>query len=238
MNLWLASTIKSVLCRKTSAQSQIKFLMLKTPEFNLFQTIQFLFSSYYNVWNFQLFFSIVAFSILNGFYPNIYSYLFNTKFRRLANQMFLIKSASLTKGIYFSNILLQLLLSFYFSPSMWFPLLVWISLTPLLILVNLVLFEGSEEYSFENTSINKNPWYLDMSVWTPIWTNHDSRSIFGFLILNGSYMLIQLVYGFWSNSLGLISDAIHMFFDCAALAIGLIASVMATWPTNRKFTYG
>lgn len=29
-----------------------------------------------------------------------------------------------------------------------------------------------------------------------------------------------------------------MFFDCAALAMGLFASVMATWPSNDRFTYG
>lgn len=32
--------------------------------------------------------------------------------------------------------------------------------------------------------------------------------------------------------------AIHMFFDCLALAMGLLASVMATWPRNETFTYG
>lgn len=32
--------------------------------------------------------------------------------------------------------------------------------------------------------------------------------------------------------------AIHMFFDCAALGMGLFASVMATWEPNSTFTYG
>ncbi|KAF8757806.1 Cation efflux family [Rhizoctonia solani] len=52
------------------------------------------------------------------------------------------------------------------------------------------------------------------------------------------YMLVQMLYGIWTNSLGLISDAIHMAFDCMAIAVGLLASVMATWPANDKFTYG
>ncbi|RIB09423.1 cation efflux protein [Gigaspora rosea] len=51
-------------------------------------------------------------------------------------------------------------------------------------------------------------------------------------------MIVQIVYGIWTNSLGLISDAIHMFFDCLALAIGLFASIMSKWPENNKFTYG
>ena len=29
-----------------------------------------------------------------------------------------------------------------------------------------------------------------------------------------------------------------MFFDCLALAMGLFASVMATWPSNDIYTYG
>jgi hypothetical protein len=36
--------------------------------------------------------------------------------------------------------------------------------------------------------------------------NHDSRQIFYFLLLNLSYMFVQMVYGIWTNSLGLISD--------------------------------
>ena len=29
-----------------------------------------------------------------------------------------------------------------------------------------------------------------------------------------------------------------MAFDCMAIAMGLFASVMATWPPNERFTYG
>ncbi|KAI8332598.1 cation efflux family-domain-containing protein [Chlamydoabsidia padenii] len=32
--------------------------------------------------------------------------------------------------------------------------------------------------------------------------------------------------------------AIHMFFDCLALGIGLFASVMSKWPSNTKYSYG
>ncbi|KAI8051503.1 cation efflux protein [Syncephalis plumigaleata] len=51
-------------------------------------------------------------------------------------------------------------------------------------------------------------------------------------------MFVQLAYGFWTNSLGLISDAIHMFFDCLALGVGLAASIMGQWTANRAFSYG
>ncbi|OBZ66409.1 putative zinc transporter cis4 [Grifola frondosa] len=71
-----------------------------------------------------------------------------------------------------------------------------------------------------------------------ILSNPESRKIFYFLMLNMFYMLVQMLYGIWTNSLGLISDAIHMAFDCMAIGVGLIASVMARWPPNEKFTYG
>ncbi|KAI0731248.1 cation efflux protein [Earliella scabrosa] len=71
-----------------------------------------------------------------------------------------------------------------------------------------------------------------------ILSNPESRKIFYFLMLNMCYMLVQMLYGVWTNSLGLISDAIHMAFDCMAIAVGLIASVMARWPPNERFTYG
>ncbi|TDL23724.1 cation efflux protein [Rickenella mellea] len=69
-------------------------------------------------------------------------------------------------------------------------------------------------------------------------SNPESRKIFYFLMLNLCYMLVQMLYGVWTNSLGLISDAIHMAFDCMAIGMGLLASVMATWPPNERFTYG
>lgn len=44
--------------------------------------------------------------------------------------------------------------------------------------------------------------------------------------------------GWMTNSLGLISDAGHMFFDNASLFIGLYASYMARWKSDKVFTYG
>jgi zinc transporter 5/7 len=51
-------------------------------------------------------------------------------------------------------------------------------------------------------------------------------------------MFVEIFVGYMSNSLGLISDAGHMFFDNASLFIGLYASYMARWKTDEKFTYG
>jgi len=53
-----------------------------------------------------------------------------------------------------------------------------------------------------------------------------------------SFTFIELVYGVWTNSLGLISDGFHMFFDCSALVMGLYAAVMSHWKATRTFSFG
>lgn len=56
--------------------------------------------------------------------------------------------------------------------------------------------------------------------------------------LNFAFMLVQTFYGIASGSLGLLSDSIHMFFDCIALVVGLCAAVMSKWPPSTRFPYG
>ncbi|KAG0649441.1 putative zinc transporter cis4 [Hyphodiscus hymeniophilus] len=51
-------------------------------------------------------------------------------------------------------------------------------------------------------------------------------------------MLVQAFYGYLTDSLGLLSDSIHMFFDCLALAVGLFASVASKWQPSERFPYG
>ena len=45
-----------------------------------------------------------------------------------------------------------------------------------------------------------------------ILANPESRKIFYFLILNMWFMVVQMLYGVWTNSLGLISDGGRLFF--------------------------
>lgn len=71
-----------------------------------------------------------------------------------------------------------------------------------------------------------------------ILSERKSRKIALFLLINTGYMVVEFVSGFMSNSLGLISDACHMLFDCAALAIGLYASYISRLPANNQFNYG
>lgn len=82
---------------------------------------------------------------------------------------------------------------------------------------------------------------LTTSIMKPIrhiLSERKSRKIALFLLINTIYMVVEFVAGFMSNSLGLISDACHMLFDCAALAIGLYASYISRLPANNQFNYG
>ena len=56
--------------------------------------------------------------------------------------------------------------------------------------------------------------------------------------LNFVFMIVQTFYGIMTGSLGLLSDSIHMFFDCLALVVGLCAAVMSKWPPSTRFPYG
>ena len=51
-------------------------------------------------------------------------------------------------------------------------------------------------------------------------------------------MIVQAFYGYLTDSLGLLSDSIHMFFDCVALMVGLFAAVASKWPSNTRFPFG
>lgn len=71
-----------------------------------------------------------------------------------------------------------------------------------------------------------------------IFSDKNARNLLCFLLLNLSFAFIELFYGVWTNSLGLISDAFHMFFDCTGLLAGLVATVITKWKSNEKYTYG
>ncbi|MCJ1310619.1 putative zinc transporter msc2 [Agyrium rufum] len=59
---------------------------------------------------------------------------------------------------------------------------------------------------------------------------------------NRSYSAVQTstttFYAVVTGSLGLLSDSIHMLFDCLALVVGLCAAVMSKWPPSTRFPYG
>jgi len=71
-----------------------------------------------------------------------------------------------------------------------------------------------------------------------ILSDTNSRNLLGFLLLNLTFAFVELVYGVWTNSLGLISDSFHMFFDCTGLLAGLVATVITKWKANDKYSFG
>ncbi|KAJ2996401.1 hypothetical protein HDV02_006550 [Globomyces sp. JEL0801] len=68
--------------------------------------------------------------------------------------------------------------------------------------------------------------------------NPDTRNVFFFLLLNMIFTVVEFLYGWWNNSLGLIADAVHMLFDSTAIIFSLIASVIVKWDSNQYYTYG
>ena len=58
------------------------------------------------------------------------------------------------------------------------------------------------------------------------------------IILNSAYVLIEFAFGFWYNSVGLLSDAGHNLSDVASLGLSLFAFHLAKSKSTEKFTYG
>jgi cobalt-zinc-cadmium efflux system protein len=52
------------------------------------------------------------------------------------------------------------------------------------------------------------------------------------------YSAVELVGGIWTGSLALLSDALHMVSDSAALALSLLAGYLASRPAQKRRTFG
>jgi cobalt-zinc-cadmium efflux system protein len=64
---------------------------------------------------------------------------------------------------------------------------------------------------------------------------HRLWAVFG---LSASFMLVQVVVGWWTNSLALLADAAHLFVDTAAVGLSLLAVWFAERPATAEKTYG
>lgn len=71
-----------------------------------------------------------------------------------------------------------------------------------------------------------------------IFNDRESIRIFVFVCLNVAFMFVEIMVGWYSNSLGLISDAGHMLFDNFALFLGLYAAFMSRWAADSDNSYG
>ncbi len=56
--------------------------------------------------------------------------------------------------------------------------------------------------------------------------------------LSASFMVVQVVAGWWTNSLALLADAAHLFVDAAGVGLSLLAVWFAERPATAEKTYG
>lgn len=68
-------------------------------------------------------------------------------------------------------------------------------------------------------------------------TSHE-RPLFYAFLLTGSFLIAEIIGGIMTGSLALLSDAMHMLTDVAALAIALVAIHIAKRPADAKRTFG
>ena len=58
------------------------------------------------------------------------------------------------------------------------------------------------------------------------------------IVLTAVTLIAELIGGFWTNSLALLSDAAHVFMDLFALVLSLAAIHLAKFPASDTRTYG
>ena len=58
------------------------------------------------------------------------------------------------------------------------------------------------------------------------------------LLLTFLFAGVEVVAGFWAESLALISDAGHMVTDAASLGLALLAQIIAKRPPSAKHSFG
>jgi len=64
------------------------------------------------------------------------------------------------------------------------------------------------------------------------------RSLSLALAATAAWFIVELVAGFYTNSLALIADAAHMLTDVAALSLSMFALKIASRPATHRKTYG
>lgn len=68
--------------------------------------------------------------------------------------------------------------------------------------------------------------------------NHSKNKIVVAIILNLMIVLLQIIYGFLSNSVSLLTDAIHNLQDVVSLLVALIAIILINRLPTMEMTYG
>src|SRR5712692_9057799 len=66
----------------------------------------------------------------------------------------------------------------------------------------------------------------------------DRRRLSLVLAVTAVYCAVELIGGFYANSLALLTDAVHMLTDVAALCLGLLTLWISARPATAGKTYG
>lgn len=65
-----------------------------------------------------------------------------------------------------------------------------------------------------------------------------ARTLVLYFCINFSFAFVELIYGYWSNSLSLQSDAWHMFNDSMATFYAVMAFVIKKWHKTSQYSFG
>lgn len=69
-------------------------------------------------------------------------------------------------------------------------------------------------------------------------TENNVKKLTFALMLTSTFLVVEVIAGFMTQSLALLSDAAHMFTDATALAIALVAIKIGKLPADSKRTFG
>lgn len=58
------------------------------------------------------------------------------------------------------------------------------------------------------------------------------------LFMTAAFMVVEIAYGFWTNSLALLADGVHMGTDVASLALTTFAFLLSRRPATGQKTFG
>jgi cobalt-zinc-cadmium efflux system protein len=65
-----------------------------------------------------------------------------------------------------------------------------------------------------------------------------TKALYISIIIAFIFMIVEVVGGYLSHSLALISDALHMLTDVGALTLSLVVAYIVKWPATSKMSFG
>lgn len=69
-------------------------------------------------------------------------------------------------------------------------------------------------------------------------TSTDSQNIFTALALNAFFVVVEVAGGLWTNSIAILSDALHDFGDCLSLGAAWLLQRKAAQGRDTHYSYG